>query len=82
MIRNARKKAGLPTNKMGNDLRSYSNQSETVNKKPTRQKEAISGKAKSKSDLTRLEFVRDLWEQVDQQQQLALINYLWMEQRV
>ena len=82
MIRNARKKAGLTTNKMGNDLRSYTNQSETVNKKLTRQKDAISGKAKSKSDLTRLEFVRDLWEQVDQQQQLALINYLWMEQRV
>ena len=72
MIRNARKKAGMPTNKMGNDLRSYTNQSETVNKKLTRQKEAICGKTKSKSDLTRLEFVRDLWEQVYQQQQLEL----------
>ena len=72
MIRNARKKAGMPTNKMGNDLRSYRNQSETVNNKLTRQKEAIRGKAKSKTDLTKLEFVRDVWEQVDQQQQLEL----------
>ena len=46
MIRNATKKAGRPTDKMGNDLRSYTNQSETVNNKLTRQKEAISGKAK------------------------------------
>ena len=41
MIRNARKKAGMPTNKMGNDLRSYTNQSETIIYKLTRQKEAI-----------------------------------------
>lgn len=41
--------------------------------KPVREKkEAITGKAKSKSDLTKLEFVRDVWEQVDQQQQLEL----------
>ena len=72
MIRNARKKAGMPTDKMGNVLRSYTNQSETVNNKLTRQKEAIIGKAKSKSGFTKLEFVRDVWEQVDQQQQLEL----------
>ena len=45
MIRNARKKAGMPTDKMGNVLRSCTNQSETVNNKFTQQKEAISGKA-------------------------------------
>ena len=72
MIRNARKKAGMPTDKMGNVLRSYTNQSETVNIKLTRQKEAITGKARSKSDLTKLEFACDVWEQVDQQQQLEL----------
>ena len=72
MIRNARKKADMPTNKIGNYLRSFTNQSKTVNNKLTRQKEAISEKAKSKSDLTRLEFVRYLWEQVDQQQQQQL----------
>ena len=84
MIRNARKKAGMPTDKMGNVLRSYTNQSETVNNKLTRQKEAITGKAKSKSHLTKLEFVRDVWEQVDQQQQLELqlASYLRIERRV
>ena len=55
-----RKKAGMPTNKMGTVLRSYTNQSETVNNKLTWQKEAISGKAKSKSNLTKLEFVREM----------------------
>ena len=72
MIKNARKKDGMPTDKMGIVLRSYTNQSETVINKLTRQREAITGKAKSKSDLTKLEFVRDVWEQVDQQQQLEL----------
>ena len=57
---------------MGNDLRSYTNQSQTANKKLTRHKEAVSEKAKSKSDLTKLEFVCDVSEQVDQQQQLEL----------
>ena len=66
MIRNARKKDGIPTDIMGNVLRFYTNQSETVNNKLTRQKEAITGKAKSKCDLTNLEFVRDVWKQVDQ----------------
>ena len=71
MIRNARKKAGMPTDKMGNVL-GLTQTSPRLNNKLTRQKEAISGKAKSKSDLTKLEFVRDVWEQVDQQQQLEL----------
>ena len=62
MIRNARKKDGMPTDKMGNVLRSYTNHSETVNDMLTRQKEAITGKAKSKSDFTRLELVRDVWD--------------------
>ena len=62
----------MPTDKMGNVLRSYTNQYETVNNQLTRQKEAITGKAKGKSDLTKLEFVRDVWEQVDQQQQFEL----------
>ena len=40
MIRNARKKDGMATDKMGNVLRSYTNQSETVINKLTRQKKA------------------------------------------
>ena len=70
MIATAREKAGMPSDKSGKVLRCYTNQSETVNNKLTRQKEAISGKAKSKNELTKLEFVRDVWEEVDNQQQL------------
>ena len=72
MISTARTKAGMPSDKTGKVLRCYTNQSETVNNKLTRQKEAISGKAKSKNDLTKLEFVRDVWEAVDDQQQREL----------
>lgn len=91
MITTARKKAGMPSDKSGKVLRCYTNQSESVNNKLTRQKEAISGKAKSKNDLKKLEFVRDVWEEVDKQQQLAIYIYidgvklysdLWYERRV
>ena len=43
----------------------FTNQSESVNKKLTRQKEAID---KSKSDMSKLQFVRDVWEEVDNRQ--------------
>ena len=62
MIESARMKAGMPSDKAGNVLRCYTNQSEAVNNKLTRQKEAITGKAKNKSDLKKIEFVRDVWE--------------------
>ena len=72
MIESARMKAGMPSDKAGNVLRCYTNQSEAVNNKLTRQKEAITGKAKNKSDLKKIEFVRDVWEEVDNQQQSEL----------
>lgn len=62
MIRNVRKKVGMFIDKMGNVLRCYINQFEIVNNKFIWQKEVISGKVKSKSDLMKFEFVCDVWE--------------------
>lgn len=53
-------------------MRCYTNQSEQVNNKLKQQKEAIAKKGKSKGNMTKLEFVRDVWEEVDKQQQLEL----------
>ncbi|KAK3712178.1 hypothetical protein QZH41_005805 [Actinostola sp. cb2023] len=44
-------------------------ESESINNKLTRQKEAIVKNAKSKTDLTKLEFTRDVWEKIDEHQQ-------------
>ena len=43
-----------------------------MNNKLTRQKEAITRKEKGKSNMSKLEFVRDVWEEVDNQQQREL----------
>ena len=47
---------------------------ESVNNKLTRQKEAVTKKDKRKDDLTKLDFVREVWEEIDRQQQLELNN--------
>ena len=60
----------MPSDKSGKGLWRYANQSEAVNNKLTCQKEVISGKAKSKNELTKLEFVHDILKEVDNQQQL------------
>lgn len=45
---------------------------ESVNNKLTRQKKAVTRKEKSKDNLTKLEFVTEVWEEIDRQQQLEL----------
>ena len=72
MISSARKRAGMPCDECGNPKKCYTNQSETVNNKLTRQKEAVTKNDKNKSNMSKLEFVRDVWEQVDHQQQSEL----------
>ena len=72
MIATARKKAGMPTDKSGKPLKSYTNQSESINNKLTRQKEAIAKNDKSKVDMTKLQFTKDVWEEVDSHQQEEL----------
>lgn len=72
MIATAREKAGMPLDASGKPLKSYTNQSESINNKLTRQKEAIAKNDKSKVDLTKLQFTRDVWEEVDRHQQEEL----------
>lgn len=72
MIATARLKAGMPLDTSGTPLKSYTNQSESINNKLTRQKEAMEKTDKSKVDLTKLQFTRDVWEQVDMHQQEEL----------
>lgn len=72
MIGDARKRAGMPCDQFGTPLRSYTNQSESINNKLTRQKEAIVKNDKNKVDLSKLQFTKDVWEEVDKHQQEEL----------
>lgn len=72
MIAKSRRKAGMPSDSNGKPLRCYTNMAESVNNKLTRQKEAVTRKEKSKDNLTKLEFVKEVWEEIDRQQQLEL----------
>ena len=62
----------MPLDSSGTPLKSYTNQSESINNKLTRQKEAMEKNEKSKVNLTKLQFTRDLWEEVDRHQQEEL----------
>jgi len=68
MIATARQKAVMPLDTSGTPLKSYNNQSESINNKLTRQKEAMERNDKTKANLTKLQFTRDVWEQVDRHQ--------------
>ena len=72
MIGDARKRAGMPCDQLGTPLRSYTNQSESINNKLTRQKEANVKNDKNKVDLSKLQFTKDVWEEVDKHQQEEL----------
>ena len=72
MIAKSRRKAGMPSDSNGKPLRCYTNMAGSVNNKLTRQKEAVTRKEKSKDNLTKLEFVKEVWEEIDRQQQLEL----------
>ena len=72
MIADARNKAGMPCDGSGVPLRCYTNQSESVNNKLARQKEAIVKNNKNKVHLTKLQFMRDVWEEVHKHQQEEL----------
>ena len=72
MIATARQKAGMPLDAFGMPFKSYTNQSESINNKLTRQKEAMVKNEKSKVNFTKLQFTRDVWEEVDKHQQEEL----------
>jgi len=75
MIATARSKAGMPNGESGKPLKSYTNQSENINNKLTRQKEAIAKNNKNKVDMSKVQFTKNVWEEVDrhQQQELKLV---------
>ena len=62
----------MPCDRSGTPLGSYTNQSESVNNKLTRQKEAIVKNDENKVDLSKLQFTKDVWEEVDKHQQEEL----------
>lgn len=62
MIASARLKAGMPLDTSGTPLKSYTNQSESINNKLMCQTEAMEKADKSKVDLTKLQFTQDVWE--------------------
>ena len=73
MIVTARRKAGMPdVGDSGKPALCFTNQSESVNNKLTRQKEAITKNDKNKNDMSKLQFVKDVWEEVDRQQQFEM----------
>ena len=68
MTGDARKRARMPCDQFGTPLRSYTNQSESINNTElTRQKEAIV--KNDKVDLSKLQFTKDVWEEVDKHQE-------------
>ena len=72
MIATARSKAGMPMDTSGKPVKCYTNQSESINNKLTRQKKALAKNDKSKVDLTKLQFTKEVWEEVDRHQQEEL----------
>ena len=73
MIATARRKTGMADlDNKGKPARCFTNQSESVNNKLTRQKEAMTKSDKNKSDMSKLQFVKDVWQEVDRQQQFEM----------
>ena len=80
MVADARQKAGMPLDEDGMPLdedgmpmRSYTNQSECIDNVSTKQKEAAMKNDKAKSNISKLTFVRSVWEEVLHQQKEEVI---------
>ena len=58
MIATARIKAGMPNRESGKPLKSYTNQSESINNKLTRQKEDMAKNDKNKVDMSKVQFTK------------------------
>ena len=69
---NSKTKAGMPNDESGKPLKSYTNHSESINNKLTRQKETMAKNDKNKVDLSKVQFTRNMWEEVDRHQQEEL----------
>ena len=62
----------MPNDESGKPLKSYTNQSESINNKLTRQKEAIAKNAKNKVHMSKVQFTKNVWEEVNRHQQEQL----------
>ncbi|KAJ8047258.1 Serine/threonine-protein kinase TAO1 [Holothuria leucospilota] len=67
LIQDARKKGGMPLTETGKPIRVYTNQSETVNSMLSARKTSL-GFSK-KDDLTKTQFIKDVWEYVVKMQE-------------
>ena len=76
MVADVRQKAGMPLDEDGMPMRSYTNQSECINNVLTKQKEAAMKNDKAKSNMSKLTFVRSVWEEVVRQQKEEVIMAL------
>ena len=72
MIATARSKVGMPKDESGKPLKSYTDQSESINNKLTCQKEAIAKNDKNKVDMSKVQFMKNVWEEVNRHQQKEL----------
>ena len=61
MIAKARIKVSMPNDESGKPLKSYTNQSESINNKLTCQKDAMAKNHKNKVDLSKVQFTKNVW---------------------
>ena len=57
---------------LGKPLKSYTNQSESINNKLTHQKEDMAYNDKNKADMSKVQLTKNVWEEVDRHQQEEL----------
>ena len=70
MITTARIKVGMLNYELGKPLKSYTNQSESINNKLTHQKEDMA--YNDKADMSKVQLTKNVWEEVDRHQQEEL----------
>ena len=75
MIRDTRRKGGMPSDVNGIPARVYTHQSETVNSVLAAKKQAL-GFAK-KDDISKTQFIRSVWQQVVQEQNAEIARALY-----
>ena len=72
MIATARIKVVMLNDELGKPLKSYTNQSESINNKLTHQKEDMACNDKNKADMSKVQLTKNVWEEVDRHQQEEL----------
>lgn len=76
MVADAPWRTGMPLDKDGIPMKSYTNQSECINNVLTKQKESAIKNDKAKRNMSKLAFVWDVWEEIVCQQKEEVIMAL------